>query len=192
MPNSLWPLCDPMDCRRLLPASLSMRFSRQEYCIGLSCPLPGDLPNPGIKLMSLTSPTSAGGFFTTSTMWYAHASFNKSPKKGGEKDETGTSLGVQWIGICLAVQGTQIQSLAQEDATEQHMPQNNEAHGPQLLKPVHSIGPASHSYWACELQAGPRGLRACAAQEKPLWWETHEPQLVSRSHLLQLENACTQ
>ena len=88
--------------------------------------------------MSLTSPTSAGGFFTTSTMWDAHASFNKSPKKGGKKDETGTSLGVQWIGICLAVQGTQIQSLAQEDATEQHMLQNNEAHGPQLLKPVHS------------------------------------------------------
>ena len=30
------------------------------------CP-PGDLPNPGIKPMSLISPTLAGGFFTTST-----------------------------------------------------------------------------------------------------------------------------
>ena len=28
---------------------LSMGFSRQEYWSGLPCPLPGDLPNPGIK-----------------------------------------------------------------------------------------------------------------------------------------------
>ena len=31
--------------------SLSMGFSRQEYCSGLSCPSLGDLPNPGIKPM---------------------------------------------------------------------------------------------------------------------------------------------
>ena len=30
-------------------ASLSMGFSRQEYWSGLSCPSPGDLPDPGIK-----------------------------------------------------------------------------------------------------------------------------------------------
>ena len=30
-------------------APLSMGFSRQEYWSGLSCPPPGDLPNPGIK-----------------------------------------------------------------------------------------------------------------------------------------------
>ena len=30
-------------------ASLSMRFSRQEYWSGLPFPSPGDLPNPGIK-----------------------------------------------------------------------------------------------------------------------------------------------
>ena len=29
---------------------LSMRFSRQEYWSGLSCPPPGDLPDPGIEL----------------------------------------------------------------------------------------------------------------------------------------------
>ena len=33
-------------------ASLSMRFSRQEYWSGLSFPSPGDLPDPGIKLGS--------------------------------------------------------------------------------------------------------------------------------------------
>ena len=31
------------------PASLSMKFSRQEYCSGLPFPSPDDLPNPGIK-----------------------------------------------------------------------------------------------------------------------------------------------
>ena len=30
-----------------------MEFSRQEYLSGLTCPLPGDLPDPGIKLTSL-------------------------------------------------------------------------------------------------------------------------------------------
>ena len=42
-----------------------MRFSRQEYWSGLPCSPPGDLPNPGIKPTSLTSPALAGGFFTT-------------------------------------------------------------------------------------------------------------------------------
>ena len=54
-------LCDPMDCS--LSGSSSMGFSRQEYWNGLPCPPPGDLPNPGIKPVSLTSPTLAGGFF---------------------------------------------------------------------------------------------------------------------------------
>ena len=38
---------DPMDCSP--QATLSMRFSRQEYWSGLPFPSPGDLPNPGIK-----------------------------------------------------------------------------------------------------------------------------------------------
>ena len=33
-----------------------MGLSRQEYWSGLPCPPPGDLPNPGIELMLLTSP----------------------------------------------------------------------------------------------------------------------------------------
>ena len=41
-------------------ASLSTRFSRQEYWSGLPCPPPGDLHDPGIKPASLTSPASAG------------------------------------------------------------------------------------------------------------------------------------
>ena len=38
-----------------LGAPLSMGFSRQEYWSGLLCSPPGDLPNPGIELMSLMS-----------------------------------------------------------------------------------------------------------------------------------------
>jgi len=38
-----------------------MGFSRQEYWSGLPCPPPGDLPNPGIEAVSLTSLASAGG-----------------------------------------------------------------------------------------------------------------------------------
>ena len=35
-------------------ASLSMGFSRQEYCSGLPFPSPGDLPDPGMELGSAT------------------------------------------------------------------------------------------------------------------------------------------
>ena len=37
-------------------APLSMGFSRQEYWSGLPHPPPGDLPNPGIKPLSPTTP----------------------------------------------------------------------------------------------------------------------------------------
>ena len=71
-------------CAKLLPscltatlwtvtrqAPLSMRFFRQEYWSGLPCPSPGDLPNPGIKPMSLMSLALAGSFFTTTNTWEA-------------------------------------------------------------------------------------------------------------------------
>ena len=45
-------------------ASLSVGFSRQEHWSGLSCPPPGDLPNPGTEPASLMSPALAGRFFT--------------------------------------------------------------------------------------------------------------------------------
>ena len=50
-------------------ALLSIGFFRQEYWSGLPFPSPGDLCNPGIKRLSLTSPALAGGFFPTSTTW---------------------------------------------------------------------------------------------------------------------------
>ena len=50
-------------------APLSLEFSRQEYYRRLLFPTPGDLPDPGIKPKSLTSPVLGGGFFTTGTTW---------------------------------------------------------------------------------------------------------------------------
>ncbi|MGT9536967.1 hypothetical protein ACVWBC_15400, partial [Enterococcus faecalis] len=46
--------------------------------VGLPFPPPGNLPNPGIEPVSLMSPALAGGFFTTSTTWEAHLSYNES------------------------------------------------------------------------------------------------------------------
>ena len=48
-------------------APLSMEFSRQEYWSGLPCPSLGDLPNPGVKPVSFSSPVLAGTFFISST-----------------------------------------------------------------------------------------------------------------------------
>ena len=57
-----------VDCQ----APPSRGFSRQDYCSGLPCPPPGDLPDSGIEPASLMSPALAGGFFTTSATWEAH------------------------------------------------------------------------------------------------------------------------
>ena len=49
----------------------SMGFSRQGYQNWLPCPPPGDLPDPWTEPLSQASPVLAGGFFTTSTMFFA-------------------------------------------------------------------------------------------------------------------------
>ena len=61
---------DSLKCYRLWPSRLlcPWGFSRQEYWGGLTCPPPGDFPNPGIEPISLGSPALAGRFFTTSTI----------------------------------------------------------------------------------------------------------------------------
>ena len=48
-----------------------MGFSRQQYWTGLPWAPPEDLPHPGIKSTSFTSPALAGGFFTICTSWEA-------------------------------------------------------------------------------------------------------------------------
>ena len=49
-------MSDPLQrCGLTHQASLSMKFSRQEYTSGLPFPSPGELPDPGIKHTSLMS-----------------------------------------------------------------------------------------------------------------------------------------
>ena len=47
-------LYDPMDCN---PPCSSVGFSRQEHWSGLPFSSPGDLPDPGVKLVSPAPPT---------------------------------------------------------------------------------------------------------------------------------------
>ena len=60
-----------------LQAPLSMGFSGQEYWCGLPCPSSGDLPDPQMELVSLTSNLHRQEvflfvcFFTTSATWEA-------------------------------------------------------------------------------------------------------------------------
>ena len=66
-------------------APLSMEFSGQEYWSGLPFPSPGDLRDPGIEPVSLTSPALADGFFTTSATWMSRmkiSSYFVSQKPG--------------------------------------------------------------------------------------------------------------
>ena len=61
---TLWPIASQ--------APLSLGFFRHEYWSGLPCLSPGDLPDPGIKPMSLMSPALADRFFTTGATREAH------------------------------------------------------------------------------------------------------------------------
>ena len=76
MYNTSW-LCvlshlqPPWTVARQVP--VSMEFSRQEYWSELPFPTPGDLPNQGTELLSLTSPELAGRFFTSSITWEAQS-----------------------------------------------------------------------------------------------------------------------
>ena len=56
-------LCDPMMVAHQAP--LPMEFFRQGYWNRLPFPIPGDLPHPGIKPMSLPSPASSVGPFSS-------------------------------------------------------------------------------------------------------------------------------
>ena len=51
---------DPMDCSSSVHGVLQARYWRE-----LPCPPPGDLPHPGVKLVSLAL---EGGFFTTESL----------------------------------------------------------------------------------------------------------------------------
>ena len=58
-------LCNPMEYS--LPVFSVLGILQAGILEWLSCPPPGDLPNPGIDPVSLVSPALAGGFFVIST-----------------------------------------------------------------------------------------------------------------------------
>ena len=72
-------LCATLWTQRSLPAPLSMGFSGQEYWSGAPFPSTGDLPDAGIKLMSLKSPASAEMFFTSAAAAAAAKSLQPCP-----------------------------------------------------------------------------------------------------------------
>ena len=68
-------LCDPMDC---CPSGSSVHGILQVRIVEwVVIHLPGDLPDPGIESMSLTSSALAGRFFTNCMTWEA-LSFSES------------------------------------------------------------------------------------------------------------------
>ena len=66
--SCVW-LCDTMDSSP--PGSSVHGILQAEYWSGLPCPLPGDLPNPGIEPTSLMSLALTCRFFITSATWEA-------------------------------------------------------------------------------------------------------------------------
>ena len=62
--------CDRTDCS-LSGSSIHGSFQAR-ILSGLPFPSPGDLPSPGIKSVSLTSPALAGGFFSAEPPGWPH------------------------------------------------------------------------------------------------------------------------
>ena len=75
---------------------LSMGFFRQAYWSGLSCPPPGDLPDPGIKPKSLTSVLAREFFvclfFFLSFFFFFLITSTTCPLNLGKKYQAG-----QWV-----------------------------------------------------------------------------------------------
>ena len=62
-------LCDLMD--NSLSDSAVHGILQARILEWVAVPFAGDLPNPGIELVSLICPALTGRFFTTSTIWEA-------------------------------------------------------------------------------------------------------------------------
>ena len=65
--QSCLTLYNPMHCSQ--PGCSVHGILQARILEWVASPSPGDLPDPGIKPMSLESPMLAGGFFTTSATW---------------------------------------------------------------------------------------------------------------------------
>ena len=61
--------CDPIDCSQ--PGSSVHGISQARMLEWVAMPSSGELPDPGIEIVSPISPVLAGKLFTTSTTWEA-------------------------------------------------------------------------------------------------------------------------
>ena len=77
-------------------APLFMGFSRQEHWSGLSCPSPGNLPDPGIEPVSLTSPALSGDLFTTSAIWEAFNGYEFEQSSGNSEGQGSLACCSSW------------------------------------------------------------------------------------------------
>ena len=71
---------------------LSMGLSRQECWSGLSCPLPGNLLDPGVKPMSSVSLALASGFFFTMEVekqMFGKQMFSEPAETMGHREDPG-------------------------------------------------------------------------------------------------------
>ena len=77
--SQVWLFCDPMGCSP--PGSSVHEILQAIKLEWIAMPSSRDVPNPGVKPMSLTSPALAGRFFTTSTTWEAPIEYYSAKKR---------------------------------------------------------------------------------------------------------------
>ena len=80
---------------------VSTGFSRHKYLSELPFPSPGDLPNPGIEPASLTSPTLACGFFTTSITWEGWLVQSGGGNILGRQQSWEALRSLAWVGVMM-------------------------------------------------------------------------------------------
>ena len=97
-------LCDHIKCS-LPGSSVHGVFSRQEYRSGWPCPPLGDLLDPVMGLLSLTSPASAGRSFITNVTSEAQRkiiTFSEAQRKIIKFSVLGLTLEDHWKWVLLA------------------------------------------------------------------------------------------
>ena len=132
-------------------APLSMEFSRQEYWSGLPFPSPGNLPDPGIKPMSLASHALVGGFFTTEPPGKPQEYWNRQPFPYSgiflTQGSTPSLPHCRWILYCLSHQGSlisHIQVSVKYLCSHGAIPPNWTVSGERCIEELHKIRSPNH------------------------------------------------
>ena len=159
-----------------------MGFSRQEYWSGLPFPSPGNLPNPGIEPRSSRIVDRRFTIWATREVPLITALVQNISCKVNiyQKREDRTSLVAQWLGIRLPRQGTQVQSLVQEDFTchgaTKLMCHNYRAHTLHLLKLAHLEPALRDERSHCSEKA-----EHCNEEQPPLATTRERPHILTKT-----------